>query len=91
MTIKTNACQGCAKRTTEPNCHHPDRCEFWKQHMEEQNARYAERKANAQLARPPWKYDKHGNGRSSMYYSGNKENLCRTRRGCTTVRGGGEG
>lgn len=43
-------CYGCSKRTAEPNCHHPDRCEYWARHMERQNKKYEARRIEVENA-----------------------------------------
>lgn len=81
-----DSCKDCPERSYEPNCHNVETCEHWRRHMEEQQRKYDARKLTAQMKKPPPKYEKHG--KNSRYFTGNKENLSRTRKGCTTVKGG---
>lgn len=51
-------CQGCDKRTIEPNCHHPDRCEKWAEFETKKQARYKARADMAMLDAVRVSYDK---------------------------------
>lgn len=51
-------CQGCKKRTLEPNCHNPELCELWAEHEAKKKARYKARADAAMLDATRVTYDK---------------------------------
>lgn len=63
-------CQGCTKRTVEPNCHNVETCEFWARHMAEREKKYAERELEQLSAAPRSKYRKAGNKPGGDYIRG---------------------
>ena len=81
-----SGCQGCERRSVEPNCHNIETCEYWARHMAEREKEYAERELNQLTSRDKAKYRKNGNGKGSRYIHG--ENKPRVPRGRTVVKGG---
>lgn len=79
-------CQGCTRRSVEPNCHNVKTCAYWAKHMAEREKEYAKRELEQQASRPSSRYKKNGNGKGSIYIRGEK--ATRTPRGRTVVKGG---
>ena len=80
-------CQGCTRRTVEPNCHNEDTCEFWARHMAERRRTYDEREVERRIARPETKYIKNTTQKGSTYIRGEKRPT--VPRGRTLVKGEG--
>ena len=81
-----DGCQGCKRRSIEPNCHNVETCGYWAQHMAEQERRYAERELDQKLRRPDTKYVKNGSQKGGLYIRGEKRPA--VPRGRTIVKGG---
>ena len=80
-----SGCQGCPKRSIEPNCHNAETCEYWAQHMAEQARKYAEREQEQRLRRPDTSFVKNGNRQGGLYIRGAKRP--RVPKGRTIVKG----
>lgn len=81
-----NGCQGCTRRSIEPNCHNVETCEYWARHMAEREKEYSERELRQLSNRAQTRYRKNGNGQGSIYIRGEKST--RVPRGRTVVKGG---
>ena len=80
-------CQGCTRRTVEPNCHNVETCEYWAKHMAEQERKYAERELDQRMRRPDTRYIKNGSQKCGLYIRGEKRPT--VPRGRTIVKGEG--
>lgn len=79
-------CQGCTRRTVEPNCHNEQTCEFWARHMAERRKAYSEREVARKNARPETRYIKNTIQKGGMYIRGEKRPT--VPKGCTLVKRG---
>lgn len=85
---RVHKCKDCPNRTIEPNCHHPDRCEYWARIEEEKARRYAQRQDEGIADAKDVKYAKQQNRGSYKAYFGTGNHF-RSPRGHTILRGGG--
>lgn len=84
---KMHKCMNCPDRTTEPNCHHPDRCEYWRKVEEERAERYAKRQADAIAGARDIRYAKHASRGTFKAYFGTGNHF-RKPEGHTILKGG---
>ena len=82
-----SGCQGCKRRSIEPNCHNVETCEYWARHMAEREKEYADRELRQLSNRDQTKYKKNGNRSGGLYIRGEKRT--RVPRGRTEVKGEG--
>ena len=83
----TDGCQGCKRRTIEPNCHNVETCAYWARHMDEQERKYAERELEQKLRRPDTSYVKNANRNGGLYIRGERRPA--VPKGRTLVKGDG--
>lgn len=79
------ACQGCARRSIEPNCHNAKTCEHWAKHMAERERIYAERELAQLSSQPSGRYRK-SLSKNGMYIRGEYRPI--RPKGRTVIQGG---